>query len=122
MKSYNHNINIVFEIMGFVGMIIGYICEKRYLIYISGFISFFFSTCLYLDYVQRVQSELGIFKLIKIEKETNQYGYKWIVIFIVGCCLSALFCKLNVNFVFLILLGVLLGIIMRFDFLHIFRH
>lgn len=111
---YNQIINIALGITGFVGIIIGDICEMRYLMYICGFMCFFFSTCLYVDYVQRVKKELGIINFMKTKKETNQYGYIGIFIFVVGCCLSVLLCKLNIHFGFLILLGVLSGIIMRF--------
>lgn len=111
MKWNNQIINIVLGIMGFAGMIIGDICERRYLMYICGFMCFFFSNYLYADYVQRVKSELGIIKLMKTKKETNQFGYIEIFIFMVGCCLSVLLCKLNIHFCFLILLGVLLGMV-----------
>lgn len=110
---YNQIINIALGIMGFAGIIIGDISEMRYLMYICGYMCFFFSTCLYVDYVQRVKKELGIIKFMKIKKGTNQYRYFVIFIFMVGCCLSVLLCKLNIHFVFLILLGVLSGIIMR---------
>ena len=73
----------------------------------------FFSACLYVDYVQRVKNELGIIKVVKPKKETNQYRYIGIYIFMAGCGLSALLCKLNINFGFLILIGALLGIMMQ---------
>ena len=113
MKWCKRTINIALEIMGFVGMIIGDLCERRYLMYICGFMCFFFSACLYVDYVQRVKNELGIIKVVKPKKETNQYRYIGIHIFMAGCGFSALLCKLNINFGFLILIGALLGIMMQ---------
>ena len=114
MRFYNQTINIVLGIMGFVGMIIGDICERRYLMYICGFMCSFFSTCLSVDYVQRVKNKLGIIRFIKTKKETNQYGH--FGIFMVGCCLGVLLCKMNIHFNFMILLGVFLGMIIRFIF------
>ncbi len=114
MKLYNQTINIALEIMGFVGMIIGEIYEKRYLMYICGFMCFFFSTCLCIDNVRRIKNKLGIINFRKTKKETNQYVYIEIIIFMVGCCLSVLLCKLNIYFDFLILLGALLGTYLEF--------
>lgn len=111
MKLYNQTIITMLDIMAFAGTIIGGIYERKYLMYICGFICFFFSSCLCLDNIQRVKDKLGITNENK--KETNQYGYIGIFIFIIGCCLSVLFCKLNIHFDFLILLGILLGVLMR---------
>ncbi len=121
MKLHKGTINFALEIMGFVGMIIGDIYERRYLMYICGFMCFFFSTRLYVDYNHRVKNELGIIKSTKTKKETSQYGYIETIIFMIGCCLSVLLCKLNIHFGFLILLEVLLEIIMQLILSYISR-
>lgn len=116
MKLYNQTINIVLGIMGFVGMIIGDLCERKCLMYICGFMCFFFFTCFSVDSVQRIKNKLGMIKIMKTKKETNKYGYFGIFIFMAGCCLSVLLCKMNIHFNFLILFGILLGVIMRLIF------